>query len=522
MLLASVAAGAALAQSRGDVTAPGAGSPQTGPGRDVPNLPRGGGTTFPSLDLPKNPGQPDGPARPGGGGPTDGLPDAVTVLNILRGLPHWIPGGDTSEGGTYGPPDSGPKPKGGATPSTDNGASKPPNRVVTINPGAPFTPRPAPRGDGTPPAVIGAIVPEVRAREVLVTLGPGSDAATVTAISTDLGLDGETLYTSNLLGTRVVRFQIPDTRSIGEVTQQLAGDSRVQVAQPNYVFTANQGAAKPVALPIPQYAPQKLHLDQAHRIAQGKQIKIAIIDTAIDTTHPAFANSILATFDALGETKSEPERHGTAIAAIVGARAELTGVAPAANILGVRAFATDAGGKAVSNTLALLKALDWAAINSARVINMSFAGPNDPLLGQAIAAAVKRGIVVVAAAGNGGPSAAPAYPGAYPSVIAVTAIDSVDAIYKNANRGTYIALAAPGVDIIAAAPKGAYDISSGTSMAAAHVSGIAALMLEKNPKLTPKEIRDMLSKSARRMDRMDAADIGAGIADAVEALSAVK
>jgi subtilisin family serine protease len=220
----------------------------------------------------------------------------------------------------------------------------------------------------------------------------------------------------------------------------------------------------------------------------------------------------------LGETKTEPELHGTSIAGIVGARSALLGVAPGANLLGVRAFANSATGSAQSHTLAIIKGLDWAVLNGARVVNMSFTGPNDPLLGQAIAAAVKLGVVVVAAAGNGGADAAPAYPGAFPNVIAVTAIDNKDALFKSANRGTYVSVAAPGVDIIGAAPNGGYEMSSGTSMAAAHVSGIAALMLEMNPKLTPKDIRDGLSKSARQPPRLIAEEMGAGIVDAAEAL----
>ncbi|MEQ1653367.1 MAG: S8 family serine peptidase, partial [Hyphomicrobium sp.] len=360
------------------------------------------------------------------------------------------------------------------------------------------------------------IVTDARPREVIVTLGAGATANTVYELSQDLGLDGDTLYTSNLLGTRVVRFRIPDTRSVADVVQQLSTDARVQLAQPNYVFTANGAAAKP--LPVPQYAPQKLHLGEAHKVALGRKIKIAVIDTAIDAAHPAFGGAITATFDALGETKGEAELHGTSIAGIVGARAELTGVAPEANILAVRAFAKGTNSSAQSHTLAILKGLDWAALNGARVVNMSFAGPNDPLLGQAIAAAVKQGIVVIAAAGNGGPGAAPAYPGAFPNVIAVTAIDDRDTIYKNANRGTYVAVAAPGVDIVSAGLNGGYELSSGTSMAAAHVSGVAALMLDKNPKLTPKDIRDALSKSAHQPPRLIAEDMGAGIVDAAEAL----
>ena len=135
---------------------------------------------------------------------------------------------------------------------------------------------------------------------------------------------------------------------------------------------------------------------------------------------------------------------------------------------------------------------------------------------------MKRGIVAVAAAGNGGPDAKPAYPAAFADVIAVTATDSGDATFKSANHGSYIAVAAPGVDIISAAPNGAYDIASGTSMAAAHVSGIAALLLEKNPKLSPAGVRDAIAQSARKEPGRPADELGAGIADAAAAVERVK
>ena len=435
------------------------GVPQTPPPTEGggTRTPRGDGPNLPYPNVPR----PDGPYSGGDGpsppkGSTDGLPDAVTILDILRGLPHW-PGAGPVSGETVGPPDKGPTPQGRLPVEPDR--PRQPSRVVTVNAAQPFVPRPSPRAAATPLAITGAIVPEMRDREVIVTLAPSTNANVVFELSQDLGLDGDTLYTSNLLGTRVVRFRIPDQRSIGDVVQQLSTDVRVQTAQPNYVFTASQAAAKPLPLPVPQYAPEKLHLDEAHKVSMGKRVKIAVIDTAIDTTHPVFAGSITATFDALGEGKPEAELHGTSIAGILGARSGLEGVAPEATVLGVRAFTSNAKAPAQSYTLAILKGLDWAVLNGARVVNMSFAGPNDPLLGQAISAAVKQGVVVVAAAGNGGASAAPAYPGAFPSVIAVTAIDTKDVLYKDANRGTYIAIAAPGVDIIAAAPKGAYDIS---------------------------------------------------------------
>ena len=154
---------------------------------------------------------------------------------------------------------------------------------------------------------------------------------------------------------------------------------------------------------------------------------------------------------------------------------------------------------------------------------MSFAGPKDPLLQATIEAAQARGLIMVAAAGNGGPSASSAYPAAFDQVIAVTASDSDDQLYDKANRGSYVAVAAPGVDILALAPEAAYEMSSGTSLAAAHVSGIIALMLERKPTLTIETVRAILSSTARDPDRTAAArGLGAGIVDAARAVAAVE
>ncbi len=485
-----------------NVPSPNGGRGPTTPGRPSPDGPRPGGD------------------NPGGGGSAGGLPDAVTVLEILRRLPHFPRGGGNDIPVDDTGPESGPESSTPNGPANTPKSPPKPSRVVLIPTNAAFVPKPAPRPAGAPAPIAGAIGPEALDREVLVTLGPGATTDTVFALSQDLGLDGETVYVSPLLGSRLVRFFIPDTRSVADVVQQLSTDARVEIAAPHFVYTASQGAAKP--LPAPQYAPKKLNLDAAHKMSLGKRIKIAVIDTAVDTTHPAFKGGAIATYDALGGTKSEPEAHGTAIAGIVGARESLEGVAPGAELLTVRAFTAVQGAAAKSYTLAVLKGLDWAVSNGARVVNMSFAGPPDPILEKALNAAEAQGVVLVAAAGNGGPKAAPAYPGAYKSVIAVTATDDGDELYKDANRGDYIAVAAPGVDIIAAAPKGAYDISSGTSLAAAHVSGIAALMLEKNPKASAADIRAAIASSAHKLAGKPASDVGAGIADAAAAIGAVK
>jgi subtilisin family serine protease len=106
-------------------------------------------------------------------------------------------------------------------------------------------------------------------------------------------------------------------------------------------------------------------------------------------------------------------------------------------------------------------------------------------------------VVLIAAAGNAGPSSPPLYPGADPNVIAVTATDSGDAIFAMANRGSYIVVASPGVDILALAPGEALQLTTGTSVATAHVSGLAALLLECKPSLKPADIRAMLAGTAK-------------------------
>src|SRR5262249_4535163 len=130
-----------------------------------------------------------------------------------------------------------------------------------------------------------------------------------------------------------------------------------------------------------------------------------------------------------------------------------------------------------------------------------------------------KGMVLFAAAGNEGPQAAAAYPAAYAEVIAVTATDADDKLLNVANHGSYIAVAAPGVDIFVAAPGGNYEFTTGTSVATAHVSGVAALLIAPNPSLTPDAVKAILMKTAKDLGppgRDD--DFGAGLVDAYEAV----
>jgi subtilisin family serine protease len=215
-----------------------------------------------------------------------------------------------------------------------------------------------------------------------------------------------------------------------------------------------------------------------------------------------------------------PHKHGTAIAGLIVAHGKLMGAAPGAHILAIRAF-DGSGASAEGTTFNILKGLDWAAAHGARVINMSFAGPPDPALHRSLEAAHKKGIVLVAAAGNSGPKSSPLYPAADPNVIAVTATDADDKLFPQANRGRHIAVAAPGVQILVAIPDGGYEVSSGTSYSAAEVSGIVALMLERKGGLTPDKARDILLATAKDLGPKGR-DVmfGAGLADAYGALMA--
>ena len=239
---------------------------------------------------------------------------------------------------------------------------------------------------------------------------------------------------------------------------------------------------------------------------------VAVIDSKIDAAHPDLARVIADESDAIG-TPGAAHAHGTAIASGIAANKKLVGVAPKVRLLAVRAF-SGTGPSAQSTTFNILKGIDWAASKNARIVNMSFAGPPDPMLQEILLKANARGIVLIAAVGNAGPKSPPLYPAADPGVIGVTATDAEDKVMPQANRGPQVSLAAPGVEILAAAPDGAYQVTSGTSVAAAHASGVAALLLAAKPKLTPTQVRGNLMRSAQRISGKRT-EIGAGVIDAL-------
>jgi subtilisin family serine protease len=323
------------------------------------------------------------------------------------------------------------------------------------------------------------------------------------------------------------------------VLQGLGNEATLRAGQPNYLYQASedQSAAQPEAVKVTpavataaaipaggdpaQYVLAKLHLGEAHTLATGERILVAVIDSGIDMSHPEIKGTIAGSYDAFGKLE-KPHQHGTAIAGAIVAHARLMGAAPAAKLLAIRAFSS-AGASAEATTMAILKGIEYASVHQARVINMSFAGPADPGLSRQLAAAKAKGAVLIAASGNFGPKSPPQFPAADPNVIAVSATDADDKIFRVSNIGPHISVAAPGVDILLPAPDNDYRLISGTSFSAAYVSGVAALILQRAPGLTPDAVREILQKTARDLGPAGKdPEYGAGLVDAYQAIMAVQ
>ncbi|MFN3745274.1 MAG: S8 family serine peptidase [Hyphomicrobiaceae bacterium] len=324
-----------------------------------------------------------------------------------------------------------------------------------------------------------------------------------------------------LLEARAQVYRIDDQRPVQAVIAALSSDPRVMMVQRNMVYRRQSGAGG--AARAAQYGLDMIGAPSAHELATGRGIKIAVIDSGIDQDHRDLQGAVGEAFDATGTKDAKPDVHGTAIAGIIRARGLVSGVAPDATLLAARAFfAVPRRDLPESTSFIVLRALDWSVQRGAQVINLSFSGARDPVIERALAAAARRNVILVAAAGNGGPKAAPAYPAAYPEVIAVTAHDSADRLYAHANQGAYISLAAPGVDILVPALKNGHMFMSGTSMAAAYVSGIIALMLERTPQLRPEDALRVLSETAADLGRAGRDEaFGAGRVHARAALDAL-
>jgi hypothetical protein len=411
------------------------------------------------------------------------------------------------------------------------------NEMFAIRALMPRYPLPGERNfTGVPPAGETRFV----TTEMVCQWGPDMSPQAIEEIARRHDLVVVSVQRSALTGGTLVRFRIGGNRGTAAVVRAMEAE-RI-VSQPNYVYLLGQNAEAPAAEPSSaetatqrsaetaaaqsgagtadqQYVANKLRLAEVHKIATGKDVLVAVIDSQIDDAHPELTKAIGERFDGVGQP-DKPHTHGTGMAGAIVAQDRLLGVAPGARALAIHAFATGTQQSPQATTQSIVAGLEWALSKGARIINMSFAGPYDPILALALKKASERGAILIAAVGNAGPKSPPLYPAADPHVIGVTAIDENDKLYKGSNVGKQVAVAAPGVDVMVPAPAGAYQLTTGTSVAAAHVSGVAALLLERHPQADAPLILEILTASATRLGTNKRDDkVGWGLIDPLAALN---
>jgi subtilisin family serine protease len=274
-----------------------------------------------------------------------------------------------------------------------------------------------------------------------------------------------------MIGVDCFVMVVPQGRSTKAAAEQVSHDADVDWAEAAQLYST-RGAAHNDPLYAAEPAAGQWHLADLHRIADGRGTVVAVVDSGIDARHPDLAGQVAVNRNFVSGQPLVAEQHGTAVAGIIAAKADnrvgIAGVAPGARLLGLRAC-WQRGSSATCDTLSLAKALYFAVENHPDVINLSLSGPDARLLHEILNIAYARGIAVVAAFDPKLPGGG--FPASLPGVIAVS-----DTPVAGTRNDVY---AAPGRDIPTTQPGGRWFLVNGSSFAAAHVSGLLALMRER-------------------------------------------
>ncbi len=322
----------------------------------------------------------------------------------------------------------------------------------------------------------------------VVQSAPDRLAALGAALERDHGVELAAEWPLASISVHCFVFRVPEGQSRAAAVRSLERDARVRTAQPMQTFETLQ-ATNGRDITGLQVALDSLNVMEVHRVATGRGVRVGVVDTLPDARHPELRRAVVESRDFVGQGEApRPEEHGTAVTGVIAARASdrrgITGVAPEADILGLRGCWESApGARGQCSSFSLARALNFALVQDVDVLNLSLGGAPDPLLAELISTALHSGVVVVAASG---PSPSRGFPSSLEGVLAVS---------DGAGRAS--AVRAPGTDVLSTAPGGAYDFYTGSSIAAAHASGVAALLLDAAPTLTPDQVRTVLLATGR-------------------------
>lgn len=301
-----------------------------------------------------------------------------------------------------------------------------------------------------------------------------------------------------MLGVDCFIMQAPPGRSAADEARALSRDPAVEWAEPSSLYHAQSALREAARTDDPLYRAQPAasawKLDALHQIATGRNVKVAVIDSRVQQDHPDLQGQVQLSRNFAPDASTAPEAHGTGVAGVIAAKAHnglgIEGVAPDARLLALRACwqtAARPGAPAatVCDSVSLAKALSFAIDRKAQVINLSLSGPADPLLGKLIDVAIDRGATVVGAYDP--KAAAGGFPASHSGVVAVA-----DETLAAPPAGVY---SAPGRDIPTTQPGGRWFLVNGSSYAAAHVSGLFALMRQRDA--NARSARLLMARSGR-------------------------
>ena len=308
--------------------------------------------------------------------------------------------------------------------------------------------------------------------------GDAQSSAARKRIASDIarqdGLELVDSWPMPILGVDCYVMRVPANVSVADAVQRVSRSRFVKWSQPLQTYVAKGSAGDPLARAAP--AATEWHLSDLHRLATGRGVSIAVIDSKIDVRHPDLAGQFTVNKNFVTGGSASPELHGTGVAGIIGAKEDngvgIAGIAPGAKMMALRACWQTGGARdpTVCDTLSLAKALQFAVEHRAQVINLSLAGPPDPLIGKLIQIALGRKIAVVAAYD-------PALPrGGFPA----SARGVIPVAQESLRKIRPPLYGAPGENIPTTRPGDTWDLVSGSSFAAAHVSGLVALLRQQH------------------------------------------